>query len=425
MRCTRLLAFLALVACSDGGVRIGARPDAAGAPSPPDAPLDAFVTSDGPGFTVGLEVAPSTDTSWAAIGRGVVGTLLVQALGELAVREVLTGNEPSDLLQPRQRPCYLISRNDVSPGRPGVALDFTRATQRCLVTLGVLIAQAPLAARQPGQITFAAMPYLHGRRVDGALRAAATDDPMRFRVATGDPVLDPPVAFQDTCDGDSGTRCLRVCDAAGVCIRTGWTGLVTVGEGSPARSVALDGTGAVVGLVGAGLVDHVAEHSTSAGSSSIAPLSCEHDPPTWSPGPLRFETTDSGPACACAVSGTERLAGAMEYGVRKPCEAGTSLSFSLLGQDALARVVHGEACGSVSFAAVCAPGVLDVPRQTATGCVNECLALGCQWSSASGTCTCSGGSVPRGMRQAIFDLEPLLPAAFAAGERLGCAAPAP
>ena len=189
--------------------------------------------------------------------------------------------------------------------------------------------------------------------------------------------------------------------------------------------LALDGTGAVVGLVGAGLVDHVAAHSTSAGSSSIAPLSCEDDPPGWSPGALRFETAASGPACACAVSGTERLAGAMEYGVRKPCEAGTSLSFSLLGQDALVRVVHGEACGSVSFAAVCAPGVLDVPRQTATGCVNECLALGCQWSSASGTCSCSGGSVPRGMRQAIFDLEPLLPAAFAEGERLGCAAPAP
>lgn len=426
MRCAPLLAFSSLlVACSDGGVRIGAQPDAASVPPSPDGPPDAFVPSDGPGFATGLEMAPSPDTAWAALGRGVVGTLVVQALGELAVREVLAGNEPSDLQRPKQRPCYLLTRNDVTDGRAGVAIDFTRATQGCLVQKGVYLVQAPLQHGQPGQITFAAMPYLHGRRVDGAFRVTATDDPLRFRLATGDPTQDPPTPFQDTCEGASQTRCLRVCDPAGVCIRTGWTGLVLVGEEPGKRFVALDGTGAVQGLLGGPLVDSVAEHSTSAGSSSTAALACEAEPPVWSAAALRFETTDAGPGCACALGGTERLTGTMEYTVRKPCEAGTALSFSLLAQGATLRAVHGDTCGAVAFAAACVPGVLSVPQQAATGCANECLALGCRWTNASGTCACAGGSVPRGMRQAIFDLEPLVPGAFAEGERAGCSAPAP
>ncbi len=427
MRCTCLLALSSLLAaCSDGGVRIGAQPDAPVTMMPPDGPPDAFVQSDGPGFASGLEARPSPDLSWAALGRGVVGTLLVQALGESTVREVISGSEPSGLQRPIQRPCYLITRNDVIDGRPAVALDFMRATQSCLVTQGVFLVQAPMAAGQPAQITLAAMPYVHGRRIDGAFRVTRTDDPQRFRVATGDPVLDPPVPFQDTCEGESGTRCLRICDPAGTCIRVGWTGLATVSEEPPKGVLSLDGTGAVTGLIGGQAVDNIAERTTAAGSSSTEALACEKDPPAWSPGALRFETTDAGPTCACPLGGTERLAGKMEYVIRKPCDAGTSLTFSLVTQEALVRAVYGDSsCGNVSFAAACAPGTLDVPTQTATGCTNECLALGCAWSSAAGTCSCAGGSVPRGMRQAIFELEPLLPAAFAEGQRLGCAAPAP
>jgi hypothetical protein len=406
--------------CSDGGVRVGALPpDAAPADAarlPPDAPV---IQPDAAGIVAELTVTAAPDVAWAATGRTIVGPLLVLILGEPAVNEVLANLEPTGLLMPQQRACYLLSRND-GEALPGVALDFSQPMRSdCLVRTGVVLVRAP-GMRGVTRVDLPTAMTVGGRTVEGTLRLVPTAD-HAARLATAEPFQDPPAAFVDSCDGTQLSRCLRVCDPAGACVAAGLTGNLTWETMGDRVTVTLSGTGAVLGLVGAGATDVVNERFVLGTAESVVPLACEELPEEYSPRPVQFEGGPEGPSCPCPGVGTLSTTGGAEYAIEVPCAEGTSLRFTQSGPLAGGRLKYAG-CGPIETTSFCAgEAMLQIPAQVVKGCPNECLALGCQVDLAAGTCTCQANTVRRGPRHNVFALDPRTAPALGAAVQAGCA----